>query len=176
MQKRMLFLLLGSVVSLPIAAQVQPKPLITQSIDASALTTLHGTVHPLAQAQYDRGMVNESTLAERLLLLLNRPPEREAAFQQLLKDLHTPGSPSYHHWLTPEEIGSRFGPADADVDGVAGWLGASGFRVSRVSKARRFVEFSGTVGQINTAFHTQIHQYLVGAVLHHANATEVRIP
>jgi hypothetical protein len=176
MKKLLLFLLLGSVASLPIAAQVQPKPLITQPIDESELITLHGTVHPLAQAQYDRGIVNESTPAERLLLILNRPPEREAAFQQLLKDLHTPGSPSYHHWLTPEEIGSRFGPADADVDGVVGWLGTSGFSVSRVSKAQRFVEFSGTVGQINTTFHTQIHQYLVDGVLHHANASEIRIP
>lgn len=163
-------------MSLPIAAQVQPKPLFTQPIDESELITLHGTVHQLAQVQYDRGIVNESTPAERLLLILNRPPESEAAFQQLLKELHTPGSPSYHHWLTPEEIGSRFGPADTDVDGVVRWLGTSGFRVSRVSKARRFVEFSGTVGQINTAFHTQIHQYLVDGVMHHANATEIRIP
>jgi subtilase family serine protease len=110
------------VVSLPIAAQVQPKPLFTQPIDESELITLHGTVHQLAQVQYDRGIVNESTPAERLLLILNRPPESEAAFQQLLKELHTPGSPSYHHWLTPEEIGSRFGPADTDVDGVVRWL------------------------------------------------------
>ena len=175
-QKQVLFLLLGSVVSLPLAAQVQPAPLLTQPIRDSELITLHGTVHPLAVAQNDRGVVNESTPAERLLLILNRPPEREAAFQQLLKDLHTPGSPSYHHWLTPEEIGSRFGPANADVDGVVGWLGNSGFRVSRVSKARGLVEFSGTVGQVNAAFHTQIHQYLVNGVLHHANATELQIP
>jgi len=133
-------------------------------------------VHPLAQPRYDRGIVNESTPAERLVLVLNRPPEREAAFQQLLKELHTPGSSGYHHWLTPEEIGSRFGPAEADMDAVTGWLSASGFRVSRVSKARRFVEFSGTVGQVNAAFHTQIREYLVNGEVHHANATHLRIP
>jgi hypothetical protein len=133
-------------------------------------------VHPLAQPRYDHGIVNESTPAERLLLVLNRPPEREAAFQQLLKDQHTPGSPSYHQWLTPQEIGSRFGPGDADMDAVTGWLSASGFTVSRVSRARRFVEFSGTVGQVNSAFHTQIHEYLINGELHHANATAVRIP
>jgi len=138
--------------------------------------TLHGTVHPLAQARYDRGPVNESTPAERLLMVLNRPPGRQAAFQQLMKELHTRGSSSYHHWLTPEEIGSRFGPGDEDLDAVTRWLGASGFRISRVSKARRFVEFSGTVGQVNAAFHTQIREYVVRGQLHHANATEVRIP
>ena len=176
MQKLLFFLLLGSVVSLPVVSQAPPEPLVTQRVDGSKLIPLKGTVHPLAQARYDRGIVNESTPAERLLFLLNRPPEREAAFRQFLKNLHTPGSPDYHHWLTPGEIGSRFGPADADLDAVAGWLGNSGFRVSRVSRARRFVEFSGDVGQVNAAFHTQIHEYVVDGVPHHANATKVRIP
>ncbi len=176
MHKRVLLLLLATVVSLPVGAQVQPEPLVTQPIDASKLVTLHGTVHPLAQARYDRGAVNESTPADRLLLLLNRPPEREAAFQQYLKGLNTPGSPNYHHWLTPQQIGSRFGPGDADINAVVTWLSGSGFRVNRVSTARRFVEFSGDVGQVNAAFHTQIHEYMVDGVLHHANATDVRIP
>jgi hypothetical protein len=133
-------------------------------------------VHPLARAGFDRGIVNESTPADRLFLVLNCPPEREAAFQQLLKDLHTPGSPSYHHWLTPAELGNRFGPVDTDIETVKNWLGASGFHVRGISKARRFVEFSGSVGQVNAAFHTQIHEYVVDGVPHHANATELRIP
>lgn len=176
MKRNTLCLLLGSLLALPAAAQIPATPLVTRPIDDSNLVVLHGTVHPLAQAANDRGAVNESTPAERLLLLLNRPPEREAAFQQALKDMHTPGSPSYHHWLTPQEIGDRFGPAGADTDAIVGWLSASGFSVSRVSKAKRFVEFSGTVGQVNSAFHTQIHEYMANGAPHHANATEVRIP
>ena len=175
MKSKVLCLLLGSI-ALPIVAQVPANPLITESIDSSRLVTLHGTVSPLARPQFDRGAVNESNPAQRLLLVLNRPPEREAAFQQLLKDLHTSGSPGYHHWLTPEQIGSLFGPADSDIEAVSSWLSSSGFTVSRMSKARRFVEFSGTVGQVNAAFHTQIHEYMVNGVAHHANATEVRIP
>ncbi len=168
--------LFAVILSLPAAAQPPATRLVTQPVDITKLVTLPSSVHPLAQPGYDHGAVNESVPADRLLLLLNRPPEREAAFQQLLKDQQTPGSPSYHHWLTPEEIGSRFGPADADMDAVTGWLSASGFNVSRVSRARRFVEFSGTVGQLNDAFHTQIHEYLVNGQVHHANATGLRIP
>jgi subtilase family serine protease len=174
-KSKVLCLLFGSI-ALPVVAQVPANPLVTEPIDASRLVAIHGTVHPLAQARYDRGPVNESTPAARLLLVLNRPPEREAAFQQLLKNLHTPGSSSYHHWLTPEQIGSQFGPADSDIEAVAGWLSSSGFTVSRVSQARRFVEFSGTVGQVNSAFHTEIREYMVDGVAHHANATELSIP
>lgn len=151
-------------------------PLVVAPIDDAQLTALRGTVHPLAQARYDQGAVNASTPAERLLLLLNRPPDREAAFQQYLKDVQTPGSGIYHQWLKPAEIGARFGVADADVEAVSGWLSGAGFRVSRISAAKRFVEFSGTVGQVNSAFHTQVHAYAVNGVVHHANATEIRIP
>lgn len=162
--------------SAPAQTAPAPAPLVVRPIDNAHLTTLSGTVHPLARARYDQGPVSESAPAPHLLLLLNRPPAREAAFQQALRDEHTPGSPHFHHWLTPDQIGSRFSPADSDVQAVTGWLSTSGFSIDRVSRARRFVEFSGTVGAVNAAFHTQIHQYLIDGVLHHANATELRIP
>jgi len=169
-------LLAASFFSLSVAAQIPATALVTQAVDETKLVTLHGTVHKLAQPGYDRGAVNPSTPAGRLLLVLNRPPEREAAFQQLLKDLHTSGSPSYHQWLTPDQIGAQFGPAPSDMDAVTSWLRASGFSVSHVSRAQRFIEFSGNVGQVNAAFHTEIHQYMVNGALHHANSTEVQIP
>jgi subtilase family serine protease len=94
-----------------------------------------------------------------MILLLNRPPEREAALQQFLQDAHTRGSASYHKWLTPEQFGAQFGPADADIQTAAGWLSSHGFQVAKTSKSRQLIEFSGTAGQLREAFHTQIHQY-----------------
>lgn len=156
--------------------QSQPSPLVTRAVDDTELAPLQGTVHPLALARYDRGPVNASTPAERLLLVLNRPPDRDAAFRQFVKDAHTHGSASWHKWLTPEQIGAQFGPADSDVNAVRMWLGSSGFSVGRVSKSKHFIEFSGTVGQVNAAFHTEIHAYMVNGALHHANATPLKIP
>ena len=164
-------------LSIPCQSQsAPPPPLVTEAVDAVQRAPLAGRVQDPAQAINDRGPTNESTPAERLLLVLKRPQEREAAFQQFLKDAHTPGSGSWHRWLTPEQIGERFGPADADVEAVTRWLGAEGFRVARVSNAKRFVEFSGTVGQVNTAFGTRIDEYMANGELHHANATELTIP
>ncbi|MGC2637937.1 MAG: S53 family peptidase [Acidobacteriaceae bacterium] len=170
---------LSSVSVLPCAigqTTSAAKPLVVQPIDSAQLTTLRGTVHPLAQTRYDRGPVDESSPAAHLFLMLQRPPAREAAFQQYLQAEHTPGSPSFHRWLTPARIGAQYGPAGSDVQAVTQWLGAAGFSIDRVSQAKRFVEFSGTVGAVNAAFHTQIHQYLIDGVMHHANATELRIP
>ena len=171
-----LFLPAFLAISAPLHAQERPTPLVTQTIDDAHLATLPGSVHPLANARYDQGPVSESAPAGRILILLHRPPDREAAFQQYLKAEHTPGSPLYHHWLTPAQIAAQFGPADSDIQAVSSWLNGSGFSVNRVSKARSFIEFSGTVGELNAAFHTRIDQYLIDGVTHHANATPLRIP
>jgi hypothetical protein len=157
-------------------AQAPANPLITEPIDETQLVVLHGNVHPLAQARYDVGAVPDSFPAERLLLLLNRPAERETQLQQFLLDVHAPGSASYHQWLTPEQFGERFGPADSDVQTVVGWLTSHGFSVRGVSKSKRLIEFSGTAGQLREAFHTHIHQYSIAGESHYANADEISIP
>jgi hypothetical protein len=130
----------------------------------------------LAQPRYDRGVVPDTLPASRILLLLNRPAEREAGLQKFLADVHRRGAPTYHQWLTPEGYGRRFGPADADVQAAQGWLRAHGFDVTRTAKGGHFIEFSGTAGQLRTAFHTEIHQYEVDGESHYANSTEVSIP
>jgi subtilase family serine protease len=161
---------------LPAFAQQQAALLVTHPIDESTLVTLHGTVHPLAQPNNDRGAVADSFPAPRMLLLLNRPPDRDAALQQFLQAAHTRGSASYHQWLTPDQFGAQFGAADADIATASAWLTAHGLAVARTSKSRQFIEFSGTAGALRQAFHTEIHRYEVNGESHYANASELKIP
>jgi hypothetical protein len=114
--------------------------------------------------------------AERTLLLLNRPAEREQALQQFLRDVHNRESATYHKWIAPEEFGRRFGPADGDINAAVGWLQSKGFAVARVAKSKQFIEFSGTVGQLRAALHTDIHRFEVNGEMHYANSSEVSIP
>jgi subtilase family serine protease len=169
-------LMLGSMAVLPVAVRPQATSLVTHSIDEARLVTLHGSVHPLAQARYDRGVVSDSFAADRVLLLLDRLPERGAALAQFLRDAHSPGSTNYHKWLTPDQFGEQFGPMSADLQVVSRWLNSHGFRVSRTSRSRQFIEFSGTAGQIREAFHTEIHQYAINGEAHYGNASDVKIP
>jgi len=171
-----LFLLVGSLFALPAAAQIPATPLVTQPIDATNLVALRGSVHPLARAGNDRGPVLDSFPVGRMLLLLNRPPEREAELAQFLQAVHTRGSATYHKWLTPEQIGQQFGPADSDIEAASAWLAARGLTVARTSKSLQFIEFSGTAGAIRNAFNTEIHQYSVNGETHYANAGELKIP
>jgi hypothetical protein len=157
-------------------AQNSPSRLVTEAIDESKLVTLHGTVHPLALARYDQGPVPDSFPAQRMLLILNRPAEREAGLRQFLRTVHTPGNAGYHQWITPEQFGRQFGPSDADVQIATSWLASHGFTVAGVSKGKRLIEFSGTAGRLRETLHTQIHQYNVQNEIHYANANDIAIP
>ena len=66
--------------------------------------TLHGYVHPLANAANDRGAAPDSMPLSRMHLVLKRSDTQESALKQYLADLHKPGSASYHQWLTPGSV------------------------------------------------------------------------
>ncbi len=149
---------------------------ITQAVDDSNRVALRGNVHRMARAEFDRGAVPESQLASRVDLLLKRSDEQEAALRQLLDQQQDKSSPNYHKWLTPDQFGKQFGPADSDIQAVTDWLTSRGFTGIKVSPGRTRVEFSGNIGQINSAFQTQIHHFYVGGKMHSANVSDPQIP
>src|SRR2546429_740868 len=127
---------------------------ITQAIDETQLVRLKGNVHPLARPEFDQGLVSDATTMKRMMLLLKRSPEQEAALQQFMAEQMSKESPNYHRWLTPQQFGAQFGPADADLQAVTGWLSSHGFTAIRVAPGRNVIEFSRNVGQVRSAFHT----------------------
>ncbi len=149
---------------------------ITGVVNDQNLITRTGNVHPLARRQYDRGAAPDSLPASRMLLVLQRGPEQQAALEQFLDDQHTQSSPNYHKWLTPAEFGQTFGPSDADIATVTNWLISHGFQVNSVGAGRTAIEFSGNAGQVRDAFHTEIHKFVVNGENHWANTSDPQIP
>lgn len=172
-------LLLGFFSSRPVTAQEQAASAaarITQKIDERSLATLRGNTHPLADPKYDLGAAPGSKVAGRLILVLARSAAQEASLQTWLSSVQDPNSPNYHKWLTPDEFGKSFGVSDADLATVEGWLQGQGFAVNKVSPSRMAIEFSGTTAQIQSAFHTPVHSYLIDGVQHWANTSDPQIP
>ena len=149
---------------------------ITQPINNSRRAVLSGHIHPLARAEFDRGPVDPAMPLESLNLILKPSAAQQTALQQLLAAQQDPSSPDYHHWLTPEEYADRFGASTEDLSKITQWLGSQGFRVTGVARARNFISFSGTAGQVSSAFATGIHQYQVNGETHFANAVEPSVP
>ncbi len=153
------------------SAQTQPvRARITEAVDETNRVQLRGNVHPLARAEFDQGVVADSQPMNRMLLLLQRSPEQQAALSALMEEQLAKGSPNYHKWLTPEEFGKQFGQT------VTGWLVSHGFQVSKVSKGRTVIEFSGNAGQVRNAFHTELHRFNARGEEHVANVNDPKIP
>ena len=172
---------LSAIISLYVArgraqAQNAVPSRITAAIDESKLTVLHGNTLPLARGAFDRGAAANNLQMDQMLLVLQRSAAQQAALDRLLAAQQDKTSPEYHHWLTPEEFGEQFGASDADVQKVRAWLESHGFQVNSVSKGRDLINFSGSAGQVRTAFHTTMHQYAMGTRDHLANAEDPAIP
>ena len=174
----------GALLSVPfatalgIAAQAQStaRPLITRPAEGSSLVALQGNVHPLARPQFDRGPAPASLGAQRQLLVLKRSPQQERMLQQYLASLEDKNSSNFHHFLTPAQFGQQYGPAPEDVAQIVTWLNGQGLAVNKVAASNMAIEFTGSVDQVQTAFHTQIHRFVVNGQEHVANVTDPMIP
>src|SRR5580704_19377722 len=63
-----------------------PQSRIVAKVDENVRVTLRGNTHPLAQPQFDRGVAPPDLPMARMLLVLKRRAEQEAALQKLLDD------------------------------------------------------------------------------------------
>src|SRR5208283_492405 len=158
------------------SAGSQTPPLIAAAIDESALITLAGNTRPEATEANDRGAVTPDFPMEHMLLQLRRAPEQEHALEKYLDDLEDPKSPNYHHWLTPQEFGERYGLAAEDLAKITSWLQSHGFIVNQVYPSGVVIDFSGTAGEVRDAFHTEVHNLEVNGAAHIANMSDPRIP
>jgi uncharacterized protein (TIGR03437 family) len=158
------------------ASAQEPTDLINRPIDNRLTVTLPFSVHPKARREDDAGVVPANLALKRMKLLLHRSPAQQAALDQLLAAQQDPQSPEYHHWLTPDEFGSRFGFSQNDLNKVSGWLRQNGFTVDEIPKGRWMVVFSGTAALVQAAFHTELHYYNVGGTQHRANSDPLQIP
>ena len=149
---------------------------ITQAIDETQFVRLRGNVHPLARPEFDQGVVGDATPMKRMMLVLQRSPEQQAALSKFMDEQLSKDSPNFHNWLTPEQFGKQFGPADADIQTVTDWLAHQGFQQIKVGAGRTAIEFSGNVAQVRNAFHTEIHQFNVNGESRQANLSDPQIP
>ena len=150
--------------------------LVVERVDDAKVTKLRGNVYPMARAEFERGSVDPNKLLERMVMVLKRSPEQEARLAAFNERQYDPKSAEFHHWLHAEEFGKLYGPSDADLAAVTNWLQNHGFQINEIGKGRVWIEFSGTVGQVEEAFHLEMHHYLVDGQMHIANDRDPAIP
>ncbi len=163
--------------TLPCAAAAQaPRPRITKAVDDSVRVALPGSISPLARPEFDLGEVPAATQLTSVKLLLKRSPEQAAALTAYLEQLQQSSSPNFHRWLTPDQFGQLYGPADEDIAAITGWLESEGLTGVSADKGRIAIQFSGNAAQIERVFQTSIHSFKNGSREFLSNTTDPRIP
>jgi subtilase family serine protease len=130
---------------------------------------LHGSLTPAKERAHPAGSVaTTSTVRFGVVLSLRNA----AGAQAFVRQVSSPGSSLYRHYLTDAQWVARFGPTTASVAKAESWLRQEGFSVGSVAKDRLFVSASGTVAAVERAFGVQIGYYKVnGHKVQLANGT-----
>jgi Pro-kumamolisin, activation domain/Bacterial Ig-like domain (group 3) len=152
-----------------------PPNRVASPVVAAQTVRLAAGVPMQARPEFDQGAVDPS-LKMSVTLLTVPSASQQRALTKLLADQQTPGSGSYHQWLTPEEYADRFGLSLSDVAKLTAWLQSQGFNVVETARGRNWIVFTGTAAQVEKSFQTQIHNFKINGETHFANTTSPSIP
>ena len=154
----------------------QTTDLVTAPVDPANRIVLQGQRAPWALSQNRREFVPGDTMLQHLTLVLKRSPQQQKAFEQFLEQLQEPASPNYHQWLTPVQVGERFGASPRDIEAISGWLRSQGLRVDSIANGRMMIDFSGRAAQVGMAFATEISFYNVSGEQRMAPDSDPQVP
>jgi len=138
---------LGAILAFPFgraAAQTTNIPArIAQAVDERNLVVLPGNVHPLARLEFDQGAVADAQPLQRMLLLLQRSPDQEAALRKLLDDQQSKASPKLSLVVGPLTSSANSLVRRTQISRpVTQWLTSQGFTDIKVGPGRTVIEFS----------------------------------
>jgi hypothetical protein len=170
----------GVAFSFPAIAQVHTSALpavrVTGKVN-NAVTQMLPNTHPAVVSRAVIGArVAASTSLSHLRLVLSSSDAQTAALTELMAEQQDRTSANYHKWLTPDTFGQYFGVAPSDIASVSAWLVDQGFTIESVAKGGRIISFAGSVGQVETSFHTQMNHITVDGESHIANTTDIAVP
>jgi subtilase family serine protease len=165
------FLTVGTVA----AGALGQTPRIHTEVSSSQMTTLK-SFQPSTQGRVDAGRMAANAKLNGVSIVFNRSAGQQADLEALIAAQQDPNSPLYHKWLTPDEFAARFGMAQADIDKVQGWLQRQGFQVDSVARSRNAIRFSGTAGQVEQAFQTELHYYQANGRQEFAPSKALSVP
>lgn len=94
-----------------------------------------------------------------LHLSISLPYGDQAGMEAFADSVSDPYSPNYRQFITPQEVGERFGLPIEKVGAVKAYLESQGFKIRLVGANRLSILADATVAQAEAAFKTTINDY-----------------
>jgi subtilase family serine protease len=176
-QTRDVSLLALLIVALLIGAFTFQLPMSsTRARSGAALVALMDMLPPQLASSRLLGSVDTQ---QRIALSLGLRPRNALRLQRYLDNLHIPQPTPAHnsHFLASENHPGMFSPDATVYSELARFLQAQGFVVTREYKHHLLLDFSGTIAQVERAFHVSIRAYIgPDGQKYFANASNPLIP
>ncbi len=153
-----------------------PEPRLGRVINQTAREVLRGSRAPGMRSAQDLGPVSADAVVHGITLVFRRSGAQETALEELLAAQQDPASPLYHQWLSTEAFASRYGVADQDIVATEHWLAAQGLQIEGVTGSRDRITFSGTAGQVRSAFGAELRRYWIDGEEHFAPGSDLTLP
>jgi hypothetical protein len=138
-----------------------------QALASPGPVTLPQGLSPIAQSGQDLGRLLGNMPIQLAVILSLR---NEKTLQNLIAAQNTPGSPQYHHFLTPEQFVESYSPTTQDYQAVVDFLQNNGLRIQTTTN-RQLVMADGSASQAEKAFSTELHVFNYRGKSHYANVT-----
>ncbi len=85
----------------------------------------------------------------------------ESALSQNVLQMYTPGSSTFHQFLTPAQIVQKYALSDAQVQTVVNWLTQNGYTVDSTDALRSSIAVHASVGTIERTLHITLTAFTV---------------
>src|SRR5271169_1194651 len=96
-------------------------------------------------------------------------PHNRGELDALAIQLYDPASPKYRQFLSRSQFAARFAPTAEEAKTVQQFFEAHNLKVVKVAPHNFFVRASGSVADVQSAFHVQLNNYQVGKKTFRAN-------
>jgi subtilase family serine protease len=119
---------------------------------------LKGSAVPAQELAHKSGSVSaRSTVSFYLSLKLRNA----AGAARVAREVSSPGSKQFHHYLTDARWDALYGPSNASASAAVRWLKHEGFTGVKVGKERLLVSASGSAAKVEKAFGIKLGYYNV---------------
>jgi kumamolisin len=142
----------------------------TRAASPPSLQAVYGTLAPLLAKSQLQGHSNPQQPIE---LSLGLHPRNERSLSNYVREI----THAQRHFLTPMSYNETFRPLDNSYNQVSQFLTTAGLRITHTYNHHLTINVSGTIGQVEKAFHVTINNYTApDGHSYYANATDPQLP
>lgn len=85
----------------------------------------------------------------------------DAAMEQDVAGIYTPGSSTFHQYLTPEQIVQHYALSDVQQQQVMNWLTQNGYTIDSTDVLRTAIKVHASVATIERTLHIKLNSYTI---------------